>query len=114
MQSSRWTSISRNVAKILFIGCLVSALGAQVSQRQIRYGFPDDWTHHRIRFNTAALRQHPEIAAREPRAALQLYREAVNSFRPNLAPVQSADLTANIAHPHPTGTGAWLLAQASE
>jgi hypothetical protein len=99
MQSSRWTSISRKTAKILFIGCLVSALGAQVSQKQIRYGFPDDWTHHRAKFNTAALRQHPEIAAREPRAALQLYRDAMNSFRRNLAPVQTADFAPSTPHP---------------
>jgi len=99
MQSSRWTSIWRKIAQVLFIGCLVSGLGAQVSQKQIRYGFPDDWTHHRIRFNTAALRQHPEIAAREPRAALQLYRETMNAFRGNLAPLASTNLSPSTPHP---------------
>jgi len=98
MQSSRWTSISRKIAKVLFIGCLVSALGAQVGQKQILYGSPDDWTHHRIRFNTAALRQHPEIAAREPRAALQLYRETMRALRPNVAPIQTAPLAPSTPH----------------
>jgi hypothetical protein len=60
MQSSRWTSISRKTAKILFIGCLVSALGAQVSQKQIRYGFPDDWTHHRVKSTLPLFANNPE------------------------------------------------------
>jgi len=98
MQSGCWTSVSRKIARVCFAGCLVSVLGAQVSQKQIRYGFPDDWTHHRVRFNTAALRQHPEIAAREPRAALQLYRETMNTFRRNLAPAASTNFSPSTPH----------------
>jgi len=61
---------------------------------------PEDWTHHRIRFNTAKLRQHPELAAQEPRAAMQLYREAFKDAQ--AAMVRSAALSpfadASAAH----------------
>ncbi len=62
--------------QIGFVAILVSGLSAQVTDLHPRVGVPEDWSHHRIKFNSAYLRQHPEIAAREPRAAAQLYREA--------------------------------------
>lgn len=62
--------------QIVFAGILVSGLSAQVSEFRPHVGIPDDWTHHHIKFSSAAIRQHPEIASREPRAALHLYREA--------------------------------------
>jgi hypothetical protein len=58
------------------LAVLVSGLSAQVSEGRRRAGFPEDWTHHHIKFSAAALRQHPQMAAHEPRAAFQLYREA--------------------------------------
>ena len=64
------------IAQIVFVGALVSGLSAQISDFRLHIGIPEDWTHHHIRFSSAAIRQHPEIASREPRAALHLYREA--------------------------------------
>ena len=84
MHLGRWTSTASKIGQVLFLGVLVSALSAQVSERPMRIGFPDDWTYHRLKFTTAGLHQHPEIAAHEPRAALQLYREAMASLRPKL------------------------------
>jgi hypothetical protein len=63
-------------AQAVLLAFLVSGLSAQISETRPKVGVPEDWTHHRIRFNTAQLRQHPELAAQEPRAAMQLYREA--------------------------------------
>jgi hypothetical protein len=65
------------VAQIVFVGVLVSGVSAQISDFRPRIGMPEDWTHPHIRFSSAAIRQHPEIASREPRAALHLYREAL-------------------------------------
>ena len=76
MHPRRQAWFAGKVAQIVFAGILVSALSAQVTETRPRIGIPEDWTHHRIRFSTAAIRQHPEIASREPRAALHLYREA--------------------------------------
>ena len=67
--------LSRSVHALL-LAVLVSGLGAQISEKQPQIGVPEDWTHHRIKFSSATLRQHPERAAHEPRAAMQLYREA--------------------------------------
>lgn len=58
------------------LGAPVSGLGAQISDFRPRIGIPEDWTHHHVRFSSATIRQHPESASREPRAALHLYREA--------------------------------------
>jgi hypothetical protein len=63
-------------AQAILLALLVSGLSAQISETRPKVGVPEDWTHHRIRFSTAKLRQHPELAAQEPRAAMQLYREA--------------------------------------
>jgi hypothetical protein len=70
------TWFQRKSVQIGLVAILVSGLSAQVSDLRPRVGVPEDWTHHRIKFSSAFLRQHPEIAAREPRAAAQLYREA--------------------------------------
>src|ERR1700740_1310845 len=67
------------VGKVLFVtllGMLPSGLSAQLTSVRFRPGVPEDWTHHHLKFSTAMLRQHPEIASREPRAAMQLYRQA--------------------------------------
>ena len=64
---------------------LVSALSAQLPETRPQIGVPEDWTHHRIRFSTAALREHPELAAHEPRAAMQLYRDAFQRLRSAMA-----------------------------
>jgi hypothetical protein len=98
MHSGRWTSVSRKIAHILFAGFLVSALGAQVTERQISIGFPDDWTNHRIKFSTAALHQRLDITSREPRAALQLYREAMASLHPNLPSEATASFASSSPH----------------
>jgi hypothetical protein len=85
MHSRRWAAQAGKVAQMVFIGLLVTGLSAQVSETRQGPGFPEDWTHHRIKFSSAALRQHPEIAIREPRAAIQLYREAQSALVPRLA-----------------------------
>lgn len=82
MHSGRRAAHAGKIAQMVWIGLLVTGLSAQVSETGRRIGFPEDWTHHRIKFSTAALRQNFAIASREPRAALQLYREAMASFVP--------------------------------
>jgi hypothetical protein len=68
-------------AQAFLLAVLVTGLSAQVSESRPQVGVPEDWTHHRIKFNSAILRQHPELAMREPRAAIQLYREAFKEAR---------------------------------
>jgi hypothetical protein len=70
------TRVMGKNAQVLLLAVLVSGLSAQISESRPRIGVPEDWTHHRIKFNRIALRQHPELAGQEPRAAMQLYREA--------------------------------------
>jgi hypothetical protein len=75
MHPGRRTAIGK-AAPMILMGLLVTGLSAQVHAGRRGTGIPEDWTHHRIKFSTAALRQHFEIANREPRAAIQLSREA--------------------------------------
>ena len=98
--------------QIGFVAILVSGLSAQVSDLRPSAGVPEDWSHHRIKFSSAYLRQHPEIAAREPRAAAQLYREAFRQFRAQMGSALPAAQTASAdtLAPHPdwsfvTGNG---------
>jgi hypothetical protein len=70
------TRFTGKSAQAILLALLVSGLSAQISEMRPQVGVPEDWTHHRIRFSSAKLRQHPELAAQEPRAAMQLYREA--------------------------------------
>jgi hypothetical protein len=69
----------------LMVLFLVSALSAQLPETRPQIGVPEDWTHHRIKFSTAVLREHPEMAAHEPRAAMQLYRDAFQRMRAAMA-----------------------------
>jgi hypothetical protein len=110
MHPRRWALRTRKIAQITFLGFLVSALSAQVAEDRGRgIGFPEDWTHHRLKFSSAMLHQHPEIAVREPRAAIQLFKEALAQSRPRpLNPVSAPDFTAPASHPDwsfPLGTG---------
>ena len=50
-------------AQAVLLAVLVSGLSAEISETRPRVGVPEDWTHHRIKFSTAKLRQHPELAA---------------------------------------------------
>ncbi len=90
----------RSVQAIL-LAFLVSGLSAQISETRPRVGVPEDWTHHRIRFSTAKLRQHPELAAQEPRAAMQLYRQAFKDAQAAMvrsSAAQSPFADASAAH----------------
>ena len=98
MHRRHLASRSGKIAQVLFLGFLVSALSAQLGQSQRKIGFPEDWTHHRMKFNTAALRQHLEVAAREPRAAIQLYREAAASFKPTPEAIADTRLASSTPH----------------
>jgi hypothetical protein len=89
------TSLQRKSVQIGFVAILVSGLSAQVTDLRPRVGVPEDWTHHRMKFSSAFLRQHPEIAAREPRAAAQLYREAFAQARAQMGSVLPAAQTAS-------------------
>jgi hypothetical protein len=89
------TSLQRKSVQIGFVAILVSGLSAQVSDLRPRVGVPEDWTHHRMKFSSAFLRQHPEIAAREPRAAAQLYREAFAQAQAQMGSVLPAAQTAS-------------------
>jgi hypothetical protein len=108
MHLPRWASFTGKIAQISFLGLLVSALSAQVGEVRFHGGFPEDWTHHRIKFNTATLHQHPEIAAHEPRAAIQLYREAAAMLKPNLTTFAKPEFVPTRPHPdwsYTLGTG---------
>lgn len=114
MHLRRWASLTSKITQISFLGLLVSALSAQVGEIRGHTGFAEDWTHHRIKFNTATLHQHPEIAAHEPRAAIQLYREAAAMLKPNLTTFAKPEFTS--VQPHadwsmPLGTGRVLAGQ---
>jgi len=76
MHRRRWTSFAGKFVRIFFVGVLISGLSAEVSEIKWRVGVPQDWTGHHMKFSRTALRQRPEVASREPRAAFQLYREA--------------------------------------
>jgi hypothetical protein len=106
------TCFQRKSVQIGFVAILVSGLSAQVSDLHPRIGVPEDWTHHHIKFNSAFLRQHPEIAAREPRAAAQLYREAflqaqaqMGSVLPTAQTAASETLTPHRDWSVPLGNG---------
>jgi hypothetical protein len=97
MSSRRRRWFAGRSAQAFLLVVLVSALTAQISETRPRVGVPEDWTHHRIKFSTAVLRQHPELAAYEPRAAMQLYREAfeqaqaaINRSKPGFSAVSTA------------------------
>ncbi|MGC2194523.1 MAG: hypothetical protein WA628_07600 [Terriglobales bacterium] len=98
----RPTWVAGRSAQAFLVAVLVSGLTAQVSELRPQVGVPEDWTHHRIKFNTATLHQHPELAVREPRAATQLYREAFAQARAMLnsaSPVSQFASTSSTA-PH--------------
>ncbi len=107
MQRRRWTSLAGTIARILFIGILISGLSAEVSETRRRVGLPQDWTAHHIKFNTDVLRQRPEIASREPRAAFQLYREARAALVPMVSP-QATPIVSNSVN------GDWTVALGSK
>jgi hypothetical protein len=88
-------------AQAILLAFLVSGLSAQISETRPHLGVPEDWTHHRIRFSTAKLRQHPELAAQEPRAAMQLYREAFRDAQAAMGRLfASQPLSASASAPH--------------
>ena len=88
-------------AHVLFAAILVSALSAQVTDLRPQVGVPEDWSHHRVRFNSAALHQHPELAARDPRAAAQLYREAFAKARAQMGtPFAAPTAASSVSVPH--------------
>src|ERR1700720_3772069 len=63
-----------SLPRIVSLLILVSALSAQVADRQTRIGLPQDWTHHHVLFHRQLLSQHLELAAAEPRALHQVLR----------------------------------------
>ena len=95
------TRFSGRGVQAILLAFLVSGLSAQISETRPKIGVPEDWTHHRIRFSTAKLRQHPELAAQEPRAAMQLYREAFKNAQAAMvrsSAAQSPFADASAAH----------------
>src|SRR5215831_16166724 len=84
------TRITEKTAKGILLAVLVSGLSAQISETRPQVGVPEDWTHHRIRFSSSRLREHPEMAAGEPRAVAQLYREAFKQARAAMGIVPAA------------------------
>ncbi|HST10747.1 MAG TPA: hypothetical protein VLL05_10250, partial [Terriglobales bacterium] len=77
-------------AQAVLLAVLVSGLSAEISETRPRVGVPEDWTHHRIKFSTAKLHQQPELAAQDPRAAMQLYREAFRNAQAAMARTQTS------------------------
>jgi hypothetical protein len=101
MRSSRGTWYFGRVGQAVLTSLLVTGLTAQISEKRPRIGVPEDWSHHRIRFSSALLRQHPELAAREPRAVMQLYRDSIDQARAFLQRSLAApSASAGITQPH--------------
>jgi hypothetical protein len=84
------TRLTGKGAQAVLLAVLVSGLSAEISETRPRVGVPEDWTHHRIKFSSAKLRQQPELAAQDPRAAMQLYREAFRNAQAAMARTQSS------------------------
>ena len=70
-----------SAGRVLLLGILVSALGAQVSETQRPIGIPEDWSHHHIIFTRSALAPHPELAAQEVRVTHRMWREMATLLR---------------------------------
>ena len=88
------TRFTERTAQGFLLAILVSGLSAQIGETRPQVGVPEDWSHHRIRFSNAKLREHPEIAAGEPRAAMQLYREAFMQARAAMGLAPTAETSA--------------------
>src|SRR5262249_30867389 len=88
-QRSVW--LAGKIARLLLLGLLVSGLGAQESENTPLIGYPEDWTHHRIKFTLPGLQAHPEIASREPRAMHALYRR----WQAYQVPITTTSLSTN-------------------
>jgi hypothetical protein len=97
------TRFTERTAQGFLLAILVSGLSAQIGERRPQIGVPEDWTHHRIRFSNAKLREHPEIAAAEPRAAMQLYRQAFMQARAAMGMVPAAQTDAATTSIPPSG-----------
>lgn len=108
MVSRSRTWLTGKNAQALLVVALVSGLSAQISETRPSIGVPEDWTHHRIKFNRAALRQHPELAANEPRAAMQLYREAFAAARAAMNPF-AASATSSASNGAPASHRDWSI-----
>jgi hypothetical protein len=67
-------SFGSQALRLALVAVVVSAVDAQVGESRPHMGVPDDWTHHHVLFSLEQLRNHPEIAAREPRALHEMYR----------------------------------------
>jgi len=81
---------ARKCWRLVLTVIVVSGVNAQVGESRPRRGVPEDWTHHHILFPLELLRNHPEIASREPRAIHQLYRQ----WRSALVPGNGLTLNA--------------------
>jgi hypothetical protein len=104
MGFGRRTWFAGRSTQAFLLAVLISGLSAQVSESRPYVGVPEDWSHHRIKFSAAILRQHPELASREPRAAMQLYREAFKEARAaldrKLLASETPTASAGTAAPH--------------
>jgi hypothetical protein len=89
-------------AQAALVVLMVSGLSAQISESLPRIGVPEDWSHHRIKFSSQKLREQPELAAHEPRAAMQLYREAFAQAKAAMTQMlaASASSTSDSLSPH--------------
>jgi len=86
----------RRVCSVVICGAVLSGVNAQVPRVRERIGVPQDWSHYRLVVHGDVAKQHPELAAKEPRfnhAFLQQVRArnwsgtlAVSNARTDLAP----------------------------
>ncbi len=81
-QRSSWVIVRRALSLIV----LVSELSAQVGERHVRLGFPQDWSHRHVIFNRSIISAHPELANIEPRVLHQFLREMPRSPVTEAAP----------------------------
>jgi hypothetical protein len=76
MMQRSWLGRGLWLATVLAV---ISGVQARVGESRPRTGYPEDWTHHHVMFPDQLLREHPEIAARDPRALHQIYRRWIRS-----------------------------------
>ncbi len=61
---------------------VISELSEQVEEYQVRFGFPQDWTHRHVVFDRQTIAAHPELANIEPRVLHQFMRGMHVSAKP--------------------------------
>jgi hypothetical protein len=108
MPSTRCASLSGKIAFVIVVVILVSELSAQIRDKRPRIGIAEGGFYHSLKFSTPVLGKHPEIAAHESPAAIQIYRKAWKAVAgPRKPPVSFASANRPVSDPTvaPSRTG---------